>query len=159
MISLIVAKARNNVIGSRNNLPWYLSADLRRFKELTTNETVVMGRRTYESILSRLGHGLPDRRNVVLSRQSLDFVDAEVVHDLRDIDSFGDVFIIGGEEIYRSMIDRADILYVTEIHADIDGDAYFPEIDLDVWRETSREPRSADDRNQYDFDFVTYERR
>jgi len=158
MISCIVARANNGVIGSRNDLPWYLSADLRRFKELTTDQTVVMGRKTYESIVTRLGHGLPNRRNVVLTRQAIDLPDAEVIHDLREIEKLGDVFIIGGAEVYNATIDAADRLYITEVHADIDGDAHFPILDTAVWREVSRELHEKDEKNQYDYDFVVYDR-
>lgn len=158
MLSLIVARANNGVIGSKNDLPWYLSADLRRFKELTTGHTVVMGRKTYESIMTRLGHALPDRRNIVLTRQALDLPDAEIIHDIRDIEDLGDVFVIGGAEVYKATIDLADRLYMTEVHADIDGDAHFPAIDPAVWREISREPHEADEKNQYAYDFVVYER-
>lgn len=158
MISCIVARANNGVIGSRNDLPWYLSADLRRFKELTTDHTIVMGRKTYESIVTRLGHALPNRRNVVLTRQAVDFPDAEVIHDVSEVEKLGDVFVVGGAEVYKATIDLAERLYVTEVHADIDGDAHFPAIDRNVWREVSREPHEKDEKNQYDYDFVLYER-
>lgn len=158
MISLIVARANNGVIGSRNDLPWYLSADLRKFKELTTDHIVVMGRKTYESIHTRLGHALPNRRNIVLTRQAIDLPDAEVIHDLREIEKLGDVFVIGGAEVYAATIDMADRLYVTDVHADIEGDAYFPELDGSVWREVSREPHEKDEKNQFDYDFVIYDR-
>lgn len=158
MISIIVARANNDVIGSRNDLPWYLSADLRRFKELTTDHTVVMGRKTYESIVSRLGHSLPNRRNVVLTRQSIDLPDAEVIHNLGEVEKFGDVFIIGGAEVYKATINAADKVYITEVHADIEGDAHFPVLDTAVWREVSREPHEKDEKNQYDYDFVVYDR-
>lgn len=158
MISLIVARANNNVIGSTNDLPWYLSADLRRFKELTTDHTVVMGRKTYESIHTRLGHALPNRRNVVLTRQAIDLPDAEVIHELRDIEKLGDVFVIGGAEVYTATIDMADRLYVTDVHADIEGDAYFPPLDAAQWHEVFREPHEKDEKNQFDYDFVIYDR-
>lgn len=158
MISLIVARANNNVIGFKNDLPWYLSADLRRFKELTTDHTVVMGRKTYESIHARLGHALPNRRNVVLTRQAIDLPDAEVIHDTSEIEKLGDVFVIGGAEVYNATIDMADRLYVTDVHADIEGDAYFPSLDATAWREVSREPHEKDEKNQFDYDFVIYER-
>ena len=157
MISLIVARAQNGVIGSRNDLPWYLPADLRRFKELTTGSTVVMGRKTFESIVSRLGHGLPDRRNVVVTRQQLHFPDAEVIHDVREIEQMGDVFVIGGAELYRQTLDIADRLYITEVKAVIDGDVRFPGLDMSRWREVSRETHERDEKNQYAFDFVVYE--
>ncbi len=159
MISLIVAKAQNNVIGSRNDLPWYLPADLRRFKELTTGHTVVMGRKTLESILARLGHPLPDRRNIVLTRQQVSYPDVEALHDLREIERLDDdVFIIGGAEVYAQTISMADRLYVTEVKAEINGDAHFPDIDRGTWQEMTREPHFKDDKNQYDYDFVVYAR-
>jgi dihydrofolate reductase len=160
MIVLIAAKANNDIIGSRGDLPWYLPADLRHFKQLTRGETVVMGRKTLNSIIERLGHPLPDRRNVVVTRQeSLPYEGVEIIHDIALIRSLGErIFVIGGAEIYQQTIDMADTLYVTEVHATIDGDAVFPLIDPDLWRETSRETHSKDDKNQYDYDFVTYER-
>lgn len=158
MISLIATVAQNGVIGSRNDLPWYLSSDLRRFKELTTGKTVIMGRRTYESILGRLGQPLPDRRNIVLTRKAGDFVGAEIIRDVRDIDRFDDAFIIGGAELYASTIEQADKLYLTEVHANVPGDTFFPTFDKTKWREVSREPHPADGSNQYPFDFVVYER-
>ncbi|MGB3023262.1 MAG: dihydrofolate reductase [Candidatus Saccharimonadales bacterium] len=161
MISLIVAKSDNDVIGSHDGLPWYLPADLRHFKQLTTGHTVVMGRKTFDSIISRLGHPLPERRSIVVTRDvEFTYDDVEVIHDVASIRKLADrVFVIGGGEIYRQTIDHADVLYVTEVHADIDGDVTFPTIDAQVWRETSREPHVRDDKNQYDYDFVTYERR
>jgi len=159
MISLIAAKAENNVIGSENDLPWYLSADLRRFKELTTGHTVVMGRKTYESIMTRLGHALPDRRNVVLTRQAIDLPDAEVIHDVRDIEKLDDdIFVIGGASVYAATIAMADRLYITDVHAHIEGDAYFPVLDDSIWHEMSREQHKKDEKNQFDYDFVTYGR-
>jgi dihydrofolate reductase len=159
MIALIAAKADSDIIGSRGDLPWYLPADLRHFKQLTSGETVVMGRKTLDSIIERLGHPLPDRRNVVVTRQeSLPYDGVEIIHDISLIRSLGErVFVIGGAEIYQQTIDMADTLYITEVHATIHGDAVFPLIDPDLWRETSRETHGKDDKNQYDYDFVTYE--
>lgn len=157
---MIVACADNNVIGSKNDLPWYLPADLKHFKELTVGHTVVMGRKTLESIIQRLGHPLLDRRNIVVTRQT-DFSPAgvEVLHDIAAIKKLsGDVFIIGGAEIYDQTIDIADKLYVTEVKADIKGDTYFPVIDPGVWREVSRQAHVKDERNEFDFDFVEYQR-
>lgn len=118
-----------------------------------------MGRKTFESIVARLGHTLPNRRNVVVTRQeNLDVRDAEIIHDVDDIHGLaGDVFVIGGAELYKQTIGMADELIVTEIHANIDGDVTFPEIDVS-WREVSREQHKSDDRNEYDYDFVTYRR-
>lgn len=158
MISLIAAKAENNVIGSENDLPWYLPADLKHFKELTTGHTVLMGRKTYDSIVARLGHTLPNRRNIVLTRQDVTLPDAEVVHDIHGISGLGDVFVIGGASVYAATIDMADKLYLTEVHANIDGDAYFPVIDPKKWRELSREKHTSDEKNQFSYDFVAYGR-
>lgn len=161
MVNLIVAVANNDVIGSKNDLPWYLPADLKHFKELTTGHTVVMGRKTFESIVQRLGHPLPNRRNIVITRQT-DFIHdgVEVVHRVDDIKKLNDtdIFIIGGAEIYAQTLDIADKLYVTEVKADIEGDTYFPVIDPTVWREVSREAHIKDEHNNYDLDFVVYQR-
>ena len=160
MISLIVAKAENNVIGSNNDLPWYLPADLRRFKELTTGHTVVMGRKTFESILARLGTPLPNRRNVLLTRNPATAPEGvDVIHDIDSVRRLeGTVFVIGGAEVYRQLFPYVEKLYVTEVKAQIDGDVYFPAINLREWREVSRESHKKDEKNQYDFDFVVYDR-
>lgn len=156
MISLIVAKANNNVIGSKNDLPWYLPADLKHFKDTTIGHTVIMGRTTFQSIIDRIQKPLPNRKNVVITRDNtFSYPDVKVIHDIESIKELGDVYVIGGAEIYRQTIGLADKLYVTEIHADMDGDTYFPEIDSS-WKETSREKHFADEKNQYDYDFVIY---
>lgn len=154
----MVAKARNGVIGANGDLPWHIPRDLRHFKELTTGRTVVMGRKTYESIVTRLGHALPNRRNIVLTSQKSSLPDAEIIRSIDEIDNLGEVFIIGGARVYEAVLDKARRLYVTEIHADIAGDTYFPTIDKGVWREVSRESHVGDDSDRYDFDFVIYER-
>lgn len=160
MISLIVARAENGVIGSKNDLPWYLPADLKRFKELTTGNTVVMGRKTYDSIVARLGHALPNRHNVVLTRDRKAVLPGvQVIYDVESVKQLDDdVFIIGGAEVYKATLDLAEKLYITEVHADIDGDTYFPALEASKWREVSRESHKSDEKNQYDFDFVEYER-
>ena len=159
MISLVAAKARNGVIGSRNDLPWYLPADLRRFKEITLGHTVVMGRRTLESIMGRLGTPLPERRNIVLTRKQAMYPGVEVMHDIRELRNIrDDIYIIGGAEVYAQTFDMVDRLYLTEIHADIAGDVYFPEFDITKWREVSRELHPRDEKHPYDFDFVIYDR-
>lgn len=158
MIALIVAKANNNVIGMKNDLPWRLGSDLKHFKELTTGHTVVMGLNTYNSIYSRLGHALPDRRNVVLTRETEPLDGAETIRRVDDIAALGDVYIIGGAMLYAATMGLADRLYVTEVKADLPGDVYFPAIDLGMWREISREPHEKDEKNDYDYDFVVYDR-
>ncbi len=160
MISFIVAKAQNNVIGNRNALPWHLPADLKHFQALTTGHTIVMGRKTFQSIIDRNGTILPRRHNVVVTRdQGFSYPGVTVIHDVAKISTLGDCFIIGGAELWRQTFALADRLYVTDIHADIDGDVVFPEIDAATWRETSREHHKKDDKNPHDYDFVVYERR
>jgi dihydrofolate reductase len=158
MISLIVAVSENNVIGADNDLPWRLRDDLRRFKELTVGQTVVMGRKTYDSIVARLGHALPDRRNIVLTRQDVTLPGAEVIHDSADIAEFNNVIVIGGAMVYDLALPMADRLYVTEVKTTVEGDTYFPAILPEKWREISRESHKQDERNDHDFDFVIYER-
>lgn len=161
MIAMVVAMAKGNVIGAKDDLPWYLPADLRRFKEITTGHTVIMGRTTFESIVARLGKPLPNRRSIVLTKNSsYSAVGAETAADLSTaLASDTDVYVIGGGQIFDAALSRTDRLYVTEVHADIKGDTYFPEIDPAIWKELSREPHIADDVNPYDYDFVMYERR
>ena len=159
MIAIIVAKADNNVIGSKNDLPWYLPADLKHFKNVPLGHAVVMGRNTFQSILDRLHKPLPGRENIVLTRDNtFAYEGVRVIHTVDDINQLDDVFIIGGAEVYKQTIDLADTLYVTEVHAAIDGDVVFPDID-DAWTESSREHHKSDEKNQYDYDFVTYKRR
>ena len=164
-ISIIAAVAENGVIGRGGKLPWHLSDDLRRFKRLTTGHTIVMGRRTWESI----GRPLPGRRTVVVSRQPQYRVDAEGVDvaasldaALRIAEAAGDdeVFIIGGAEIYRSALPTAERLYLTRVMADPQGDAHFPFDDLnwDDWCSISSETHDADQKNDYLHTFQIFER-
>lgn len=160
MIAIIAALAHNNVIGAHNELPWYLPADLKHFREITTGHTVVMGRKTLESIITRIGGPLPNRTNVVLTRdEQHHYEDVDVIYDIDDLMEYEAIYIIGGAEVYRQTIDMANRLYITEIHAEIDGDTYFPAIDNDVWHVVSREKHHADEKNDYDYDFVLYERK
>lgn len=159
-LSILAAVAKNKVIGKDNQLVWHLPADLKHFRELTTGETVVMGRKTFESI----GKALPGRRNIVVTRrQGYQAPGCEVVHSLEEAAEAGEqddnVFIIGGGEIYRQAMSIAGTLYITEIHQDFTGDTVFPGIDPDIWMETFREDHRADDRNPYDYSFITYQRR
>ena len=163
MISLIVAIAHDNVIGRSNDLPWYLPADLKHFKEMTTGHTVIMGHKTYDSIATRLGGPLPNRHNVIVTRnEELVVPGVTVAHSLElalNENENGEVFVIGGSEVYAQSLPHADKLYITEVDADIvGGDTFFPAIDMTMWRETSREAYKKDDRNEYDYAFVTYER-
>lgn len=159
-ISLIVAVGRNGVIGRDGTLPWRLPDDLKRFKALTMGHVMIMGRKTYESI----GRLLPGRRSVIVSRQAGYAVPgAAVATSLADaIAAAGDapeVFVIGGGEIYRAALPLVHRLLVTEVDAHPDGDAYFPDVDTQVWRETAREAHVPErETGAPGFAFVDYER-
>ena len=136
MIAIVVAHARNRVIGRAGELPWRLPGDLRRFRELTRGSTVVMGRRTYESLPAAF-RPLPERRNLVLSADpSYSAAGAEIFPSLEAALEAceGECFVIGGEITYRDALPRCERLYATEIDAELEGDAYFPEIDPAEWR-------------------------
>ena len=160
LISIIVAASTNNVIGAEGELPWRLSDDLKRFKRLTMGKPIVMGRLTWESI----GRPLPGRRNIVITRQAdYSAAGAEVVSSpaeaLAAARDAAEIMIIGGSQIYGLFLPRADRLHVTRVHADIDGDVWFPAIDEDTWELTGSDAHAADERNEYAFDFRTYERK
>jgi dihydrofolate reductase len=158
-IALIVAVARNGVIGDANRLPWQLSEDLRRFRTLTSGHTVIMGRKTWQSI----GKALPGRQNIVVTHQH-DFValDAQIAASLDEALTLAakpePVFVIGGETLYREALPMAHWLHITEIHRDFAGDTRFPSFARADWRETAREAHPAADSRGFDFAFVTYER-
>lgn len=164
MISILVAYDQNHVIGKQNDLPWYLPADLKRFKRLTVGHSVLMGRKTFESIIRRLGGPLPDRNNVVLTRDvKFQYDGVTIVNDLDTAlmmtQPEGEVFVIGGAEVFRQCLPLTDKLYVTEVQAAVDGDVFFPEVDGAEWDETAREEHQADEKNLYAYDFVIYERK
>lgn len=160
MLSIIVAKAKNNIIGKDNKLLWHLPADMKRFKELTTGHVVIMGRKTFESI----GRVLPNRKSVVFT-QNNDFVvddeNVEVVHSMLEIKEYIDNdeenFVIGGAMIYNLLMPHVKKMYVTEINKDFEGDTFFPKINEDIWKVTSRERGVMDERNNLEYEFVTYE--
>ena len=162
MLSIIVAKAKNNIIGKNNKLIWHLPEDLKHFKNLTTGHTIVMGRKTFES----LGKPLPNRKHVIFS-QNPDFKvndeNVEVVHSLLQIQDLiegkEEAFVIGGAMIYNFLMPYVKKMYVTEIEKDFDGDAFFPSIDEEIWREVTREKGLKDENNNLDYYFVTYERK
>lgn len=158
LLTLIVARARNGTIGRDNTLPWRLPEDLKHFKQTTMGAPVVMGRKTWDSI----GRPLPGRRNIVVSRnRDLTLEGAEVVGSLEDAQRLcvgvEQVFLIGGAQLYAEALPSADRLVVTEIDADIPGDAFFPEVDRTRWIETARETHHSE-ANGFDYAFVTYER-
>ncbi|NMG31077.1 dihydrofolate reductase [Aromatoleum evansii] len=158
-VVLIAAVARNGVIGRDNALPWRLKADLAHFKATTVGHPVLMGRKTWES----LGRPLPGRRNLVVTRDgSYAASGAEVFASLDDAlaaTGGGKVFVIGGAEIYRQLLERADALVLTEVAAEVDGDAFFPDFDRARFTETRRESHPADANNEFPFDFAEYRRK
>lgn len=159
MISIIVATAENGVIGKDNQLLWKLSADLKQFKILTTGHSVIMGRKTFESI----GRPLPNRTNIVISRQK-DLILPEGVLKVNSLESAietaknyagnEEIFIIGGGNVYEQALKITDKIYLTEVKASIEGDAFFPALNIDEWKETARISHQKDEKNEYDFDFV-----
>ena len=160
MIALVVAAAENGVIGKANGLPWHLSADLRRFKAITVGHTVIMGRKTFDSI----GKGLPGRRNLVVSRNP-EFRPAgatRVPSLAAALDAAGpgcDVFIVGGAEIYRQALPLADRVYLTVVHASPEGDAHFFLPEGPEWKLIASEEHGADEKNDFPTEFRTYERK
>jgi dihydrofolate reductase len=156
-ISLIAAMARNRVIGRDNQLPWHLPEDLKRFRRLTMGAPVIMGRKTYQSI----GRPLPGRHNIVVTRQrDAAWSGCTIAHSLDEALTIAadvaEIFVIGGAELYRLGLPRADRLYLTLIDADSEGDAHFPEIDPSVWREHEREVGGGEGGLRYEF--AVYER-
>jgi len=150
VIALVVAHSANRVIGRDGGLPWHLPGDLARFRELTTGATVVMGRRTYESLPDRF-RPLPHRRNVVLtSDPAYPAPGAEVVTELRDALA-GTCFVIGGGEVYAQALPHAGRVYATELEAEIDGDTRFPALPEAEWRCVERGERREEDGHGYRF--------
>lgn len=159
MISIIVAVAENGVIGDKNDLLWHISEDLKHFKALTTGHPVIMGRKTYDS----LGRPLPNRRNVVITRQDLDIEGCEVVHSLEEavglFPSDEEVFVIGGAQIYRQALDIADRFYLTRVMHAYEGDTSFPEWDTEKWVLESSESFPSGAKYPYPFAFELYSRK
>ncbi len=161
-VSIVAAVADNYAIGRHNKLLWHLPADMKYFRELTTDHTVIMGRRTFESLP---GGPLPKRKNIVLRSILSDgvtegYVEAGSLDEALELAGHDDeVFIIGGSTVYRECLDRADMLYITWVHADFEADAYFPQIDFGQWNEVSRTDCKADEKNPYDYSFVVYRRK
>ena len=158
-IALIAAVARNGVIGSSGRLPWRLPEDLKRFRALTSGHSIIMGRKTWDSI----GRPLPDRQNIIVSRRdNLAAPGCEVAPALAGAIELATMppplFVIGGEAIYREAMPLAELLFLTEIHRDFDGDARFPGFDRSQWRETARERRQLDGDTGFAYDFASYSR-
>jgi dihydrofolate reductase len=154
MITIIVATSKNKVIGDSNSLIWHLPADLKRFKELTTGNPIVMGRKTYESI----GRPLPNRRNIIITRDvKYDVEGCEVVNSLEEALMIcnNDCFIIGGGEIYRQSMSIADKIYLTLVHEDFEGDTEFPEIGSE-WKMVTSQDFEPDEKNKHKYSFIEY---
>ena len=159
-IILIAAIDLNGAIGKDNQLLCHLPADLKHFKQLTQGKTVIMGRKTFDSLP---GGALPKRRNIVISRQvNLTLANCEVFNSIdaafAACESEDEVFVIGGENIYKQTIANADVLEITQIAARFDADAFFPVIDTAIWTSVNEEKHTADERHAHDFAFITYQR-
>jgi dihydrofolate reductase len=165
-LSMMVAKATNNVIGRNNKLPWYLPNDLKYFKQVTFGKPVIMGRKTWESLKGPL----PGRTNTMITRQpAYQAEGAKVVATVDDaitmaenvafIEGQEEAVIMGGAEIYALALAQTQRLYLTEVHAEVDGDTFFPEYDKGEWEEIAREDFPAEGPNPYDYSFVVYERK
>ncbi|MBI5152977.1 MAG: dihydrofolate reductase [Parcubacteria group bacterium] len=169
IISLIAAMGRNRIIGKKNALPWKLPTDMKRFRELTKGKMVIMGKNTYDSI----GKPLPERTNVVITKQDIEIpgcfvthsVDGAILHGYagtgkKDEKPWDEIMIIGGASIYTQFLPVANRLHLTLIDEDFEGDAWFPVFENpEVWEETERTPHDPDDENKYTYTFVTYERK
>jgi dihydrofolate reductase len=171
ILSIIAAIGKNNALGKENKLLWQMPADMKHFKELTTGHTVIMGRKTHESI----GRPLPNRENIVITRDTNYAPEGvTVVHSLDEALKIAsleqgkkfeenqdevEVFVIGGGQIYTEAMEKAHKLYITEIDNSPEADTFFPEIKKDEWKETSRESHEADDKNPLPYSFVIYTRK
>jgi len=165
VVSIVVAAAENRVIGRDNDLPWKLPGDLKRFKALTTGHPIVMGRKTFDSI----GRPLPNRANIVVTRQSdWQHEGVEVANNLASALELAkakatalgvdEVMVIGGAQLYEQALPITQRIYFTCVNASIDGDAYFPEFDIEQWHEVSREHNQAIDGNSHSYTFLVLER-
>ncbi|MCA1030387.1 dihydrofolate reductase [Bacillus timonensis] len=161
MISLIVAMDQNNLIGQDNDLPWKLPADLAYFKKITMGKSIVMGRKTYNSI----GRPLPGRHNIVLTKtHDMNVFGCEVMHSVDEVlhhsEQLGnEVFIIGGAEIFNQFLPFTDKLYITHIEERFSGDTYFPKVNMEEWELISREKGPKDNKNPYDYFFAVYRKK
>jgi len=159
-VSLIVARAENGVIGRANDLPWSLPADLKHFKALTTGHTIIFGRKTYQSV----GRPLPNRRIIVVTRATAYTPGGvDIAHSLEEAFAKAsgetEVFVGGGQEIYRAALPRATRVYLTQVRADIEGDVYFPALDGSEWTLSQSEHHEPDERNPFAYSFEVWDRR
>ncbi len=162
MLSIIVAKAKNNVIGKNNELIWKLPEDLKRFKQLTTGHTIIMGRKTFES----LGRVLPNRKHIIFS-QNPDFKvndeNVEIVHSMLQIQGYiedkEEHFVIGGAMIYNLLMPYVTKMYVTQIDKEFEGDAFFPRIDENTWEVVEKSEVMEDENSHLKYEYITYKRK
>ncbi len=162
IVSAIVAVAKKKVMGRAGDIPWYLPADLKYFKKVTLDHHIIMGRKTYESI----GRPLPKRTNVILTRQPFYIVsNCLMAQDIEEALSIAydngeeEAFIIGGGEIYKLSMPYWDKLYLTEVDLEVEGDTFFPELDMDEWELKSEEKHLPDDKNEHSYTFKVFERK
>jgi dihydrofolate reductase len=162
MLSLIVAVAHGNVIGYQGKMPWHLPAELAYFKSVTMGKPVVMGRKTFDSIVASLGKPLPGRRNIVVTHNAQWHAHgverATSVDEALTMVGDTDAFVIGGATLYEAALPRASRVYLTQIDAQVPGDTFFPQLSANEWREVSRAMRPRDEKNAHDMAFVVYER-
>ena len=159
-LSIVVAMDSNRLIGKDNGLPWHLPADLAFFKKLTTGNTILMGRKTFDSI----GRPLPNRRNIVITRNAdIEITDCEVVNSIEKalslVQSETEVMVIGGAKLYQQILPIADRLYITQVEGEFDGDTYFPHYDEDDWLEVSCESHQPDEKNKHAYHFIILKRK
>ncbi|MBS9773938.1 MAG: dihydrofolate reductase [Tenacibaculum sp.] len=162
MVIIIAAISKNNALGKDNDLIWHLPADLKRFKEVTTGHHIIMGRNTFESI----GKALPNRTTIIVTRNKNYFKDgcliANSIEEAIELAKEDDkIFIIGGAEIYKQAIENklVDKLDITLVNEEFEADVFFPKIDLQEWQEVSRENHKTDEKNKYNYSFISYERK
>lgn len=161
MLSIVVAKAKNNIIGRDNKLLWYLPEDLKRFKELTTGHTIIMGRKTFES----LGKVLPNRKHIVFT-QNPDFKvkdeNVEIVHSMLQIQEYienkEENFVIGGAMIYNLLMPYVKKMYIAQLDKEFEGDVFFPKIDENIWKVVEETSPILDEKSNIEYNYITYER-
>ena len=164
MISIIVAASDNNIIGHLNKLPWYLPRDLKNFSKTTRGHTTVMGRKTFDSIMARLGHPLPERESVIITRQKNFTAPPECVvvsswEEAMEKTKEKEIFVSGGAEIYKMAVSHADRLILTRVHKISDGDIELPIKDFSEWQLTYEEFWPKDEKNECDATYQIYERK
>ena len=161
MLSIIVAKAKNNIIGKDNRLIWHLPEDLKRFQELTAGHTIIMGRKTFES----LGRILPNRKHIVFTQNpdfKVDHPNVEVVHSLLEIQQYieseEEAFVIGGAMIYNLLMPYVSKMYITQLSQEFEGDAFFPRIDANKWEIIDKQKGIQGGNNKLEYEYITYKR-